>query len=106
MTDRLTTDPMTFEIGTPELIPLGVSFAARLSGVETVTSVVSRSITHRASGVAIPTALSGPASLASPVVTQVIDPSVLSPRTQYEYVVTVLIGTRRESSLTLLSVVF
>jgi hypothetical protein len=106
VTDRLTTDPATFDIGTPELIPLGVSFAARLAVGESVASVISRSITHKASGAVIAAALSGSASLASPVVTQTIDPSTLSRNAEYEYVVTVAIGSRRESSITILRVVF
>lgn len=106
MTSKLSTDPEIFEIATPELIPIGVDFTSRLGSGETVASVVSRTVTHIASGTVIAAAISSSASLVSPIVTQVIDPSTLSRRGQYEYVVTVLIGTRRESTRTILQVMF
>lgn len=103
---KLQTDPTTFEIATPELIPLGIDFAARLGVLETVSSVVGCTVTHIASGTVVADALSGSAALAGSIVTQMIDGSALADGGKYEYVVTVAIGSRRESTRTVLVVDF
>lgn len=102
----LNTSPTTFPIATPELIPVPVDFAERLALGEAVDSVVSVTLRHAASNATRADALSGSASINGTIVTQFVDGAKLSQRGQYQYVVTVNIGSRRESARAILLTVF